>query len=497
MAFTYVTITHTYQLAGNVPASGKIEFKPIVPMHNGLTVVSAKVTATLSGIGALSVVLAANTDPATTPTGTVYEVTEKIDGQSALTYYVQVPHNQGSTLDLRVLAGWVGGSGATGTVSSVNNIAPNGAGNITLSAPDVGAQLSSALLTRLAAEPVTLTAVSGVITPDAATSCRFWYIATTDIQMGAFTGGSIDGQPIAVAVQASLGARTVSFPVGGPDPVTIVSGEWWVFRFLYRSAGDVWVPDSGSGGSGGSSGGYSIVQDEGSSLASRPTLNFIGSSVSVADDLANARTNVTISGGGSGGYATVQDEGSGLTARATLNFVGSGVTVTDDAANTRTLVTIPGGGTGGYATVQDEAISLTSRATLNFVGRPVTAVDNAGSVRTDVTVLDTVPVHAVGNSGTALTVDAGANAGPVKTITMTGNCTLTFSAVTSGRLVTMDLLLTQDATGGRTATWPSSVKWSGGAPVLSTTASARDWLTFSTPDGGTTWYGAVVGKGFA
>lgn len=43
--------------------------------------------------------------------------------------------------------------------------------------------------------------------------------------------------------------------------------------------------------------------------------------------------------GGAGGYSTVQEEGSGLTQRATLNFVGSSATAADDAGNTRTNVT--------------------------------------------------------------------------------------------------------------------------------------------------------------
>ncbi len=44
-----------------------------------------------------------------------------------------------------------------------------------------------------------------------------------------------------------------------------------------------------------------------------------------------------------GGH-TIQDEGSPLTDRPTLDFVGAGVTATDDSENTKTVVTIPGGG---------------------------------------------------------------------------------------------------------------------------------------------------------
>lgn len=54
----------------------------------------------------------------------------------------------------------------------------------------------------------------------------------------------------------------------------------------------------------------------------------------------------SIIGSGSGGHI-IEDEGSPLTQRATLNFVGSGVTVTDSGS--KTIVTIPGGGSVSYA----------------------------------------------------------------------------------------------------------------------------------------------------
>lgn len=103
------------------------------------------------------------------------------------------------------------------------------------------------------------------------------------------------------------------------------------------------------------------------------------------------------------------------------------------------------------------------------------------------------PVHAVGNSGTALTLDASSSSGAIKTITLTGNCTLTLTGATAGFAATLELILTQDGTGGRTVTWPASVKWSGGAPTLSTAANAVDRIVLTSYNGGTTWYGDLVG----
>jgi hypothetical protein len=152
----------------------------------------------------------------------------------------------------------------------------------------------------------------------------------------------------------------------------------------------------------------------------------------------------------------------------------------------------------GYVTVADEGSTVTQRDVLNFVGRPVEAVDNSGDATTDVTVLDTVPVHTVGAAGASLTLDAAADDGPIKTITLDDDCTLTFSAVTSGREIYMVLVLTQDGTGGWTVTWPGSVVWpSGGVPVLTTTAGGIDRLVVTTYDGGSTWFGGVIGKAYA
>lgn len=106
-------------------------------------------------------------------------------------------------------------------------------------------------------------------------------------------------------------------------------------------------------------------------------------------------------------------------------------------------------------------------------------------------------VHAVGNSGTSLTIDASSTSGYIKTITLTGNCTFTLTGAVAGRATTVELVLTQDATGSRTVTWPASVKWPGGAPALSTTAAAVDRLVLTSYNGGTTWYGDLIGKAYA
>lgn len=103
-------------------------------------------------------------------------------------------------------------------------------------------------------------------------------------------------------------------------------------------------------------------------------------------------------------------------------------------------------------------------------------------------------------NGTGATTLNLAN-GNVFNVTLTGNTTtFTFSGATAGKACSFALYLKQDATGSRTITWPSSttLKWSGGtAPTLTTTANAVDVLVFETINGGTTWYGSLVGANFS
>ena len=95
------------------------------------------------------------------------------------------------------------------------------------------------------------------------------------------------------------------------------------------------------------------------------------------------------------------------------------------------------------------------------------------------------------NTGTAYTV--ANTAASILDLTLTGNCVLTYPAPSGGGQFT--LLLKQDATGSRTVTWPSTVRWAGGtAPTLTATAGRTDVVTFLSD--GTYWLGFVGGLNF-
>ncbi len=106
-------------------------------------------------------------------------------------------------------------------------------------------------------------------------------------------------------------------------------------------------------------------------------------------------------------------------------------------------------------------------------------------------------VNAIGNTGTTCTIDL--ESGNAITATLNGNCTFSFSNPPAiGRMGSLTLYLLNDGSGGRTTTWPSSVKWSGGSqPIRDAAANARNIYTFITFDGGANWFGSLGIRGAA
>jgi hypothetical protein len=91
--------------------------------------------------------------------------------------------------------------------------------------------------------------------------------------------------------------------------------------------------------------------------------------------------------------------------------------------------------------------------------------------------------------------DVDLSAGNVFTKTISGATTLTFSnPPASGKAGAFTLILTNG--GSATITFPTSVDWALATPPT-LTAAGVDVLTFTTIDGGTTWYGIASGIGMA
>ena len=97
-------------------------------------------------------------------------------------------------------------------------------------------------------------------------------------------------------------------------------------------------------------------------------------------------------------------------------------------------------------------------------------------------------------SGTSVTINC--LTGSVFSLTTSGNTTFTFTnPPASGVAYGFTLLIT--AGGTHSITWPASVKWSGGATPSAPSSSLDKMYSFFTFNGGTTWYGVVIGESFA
>ena len=107
-------------------------------------------------------------------------------------------------------------------------------------------------------------------------------------------------------------------------------------------------------------------------------------------------------------------------------------------------------------------------------------------------------IQATRYSGTAVAMaadDVDLSAGTYFTKTISGATTITFSnPPASGKAVHFTLVFTGD---GSAITWPTSVKWEGGAAPATPASSAKDMFTLLTVDGGTTYYGKKAGAAFS
>ena len=190
------------------------------------------------------------------------------------------------------------------------------------------------------------------------------------------------------------------------------------------------------------------------------------------------------------GYEHDQVHGAASTALIALQ-TKLGISATPAAsASTDAILTHTGTGTTAWSnTITGSTIAGTT------LSGAVVGADQVMSAVTHKDYAETCAENAA--SGTAATIDL--NDGNVHHVQLTGNCTFTFSnPVATGDSSSFTLILEQDGTGSRTATWPASVKWAAAtAPTLTTTADKFDVLAFTTVDGGTRWFGFVAGQDFA
>ena len=198
-----------------------------------------------------------------------------------------------------------------------------------------------------------------------------------------------------------------------------------------------------------------------------------GGTGSTSTTFVNAATNVT-------GTLPVANGGTNLssgTSGGVLAYTASG-TLASSAALAANNVVVGGG--AGAAPSSTNLLSISAAVT---TGNYIKGIGYADTVT------------ALGNTGTAINLDV--TSGGVFSATLNGNATITLRYPVATGASSFTLILTNDATPGRTVAYSGGTfLFPGGAAALSrtTTASAVDVWVFFTPDGGTTYYGNIAMK---
>ena len=235
--------------------------------------------------------------------------------------------------------------------------------------------------------------------------------------------------------------------------------------------------------------------------------------------------NAIVLGGGAGAAPVTTTTGTGVVAALSVNLGLPGAVVqngsalgtpssgtltnctfptlnqntTGTAAGLSAVLAIASGGTNSTATPTNGGIGYGTGTAHAYTsaGTAGQVVVSAGAAAPAFGVGAATTPSAVTFSATAMTVNCALS--NVFTTTFTANVTTapTLSNPIDGQ--TINWFITQDATGSRTMTWPTSFKWSGGstfAGVLSTGANAVDLLVATYRSSTGFWY-ASLSKGFA
>jgi hypothetical protein len=348
------------------------------------------------------------------------------------------------------------------------------AAQITQASTDATNALSVANAAGTAASSAQTAANSAQATADAAQT-----VANNKYSLPA---GGVPKTDLAAAVQTSLDAAdardAAKLQGNAVDPSAPGDGQ----MLVYSTASSSWVPNTATS---------TVVSDATSSTKGI---------VQLANDLGGTAAAPTVPG--LAGKANIvhthaaSDIASGTVAPARL---GSGTAdTTTFLRGDNTWAAPPPAAAGSIAT--DTDVVLASPSNGQYLGYNSSTSKWNNLSLTGTTAMATgggiEGLSALGSVTGAATVNL--TNGNVFSATLTGDTTFTFSGATASAACSFGLYVAQDGTGSRIATWPASVKWAGGtAPTLSTAASALDILVFETIDGGTTWYGSLVGANFS
>ena len=277
-------------------------------------------------------------------------------------------------------------------------------------------------------------------------------------------------------VDNSATGSTVSFIRAGQTPaVSIAVGEK---AFVYYNGTD-YVKVSSSVADGvttidfGSTGLTPNTATSGAVTVAGTLAIANGGTGSTSTTFVNLASNVT-------GTLPVANGGTNLssgTSGGVLAYTASGVLASSGALAANNVVV------GGGAGAAPSSTNLLSIAAAVTTGNYIQGIGYADTVT------------ALGNTGTAINLDV--TSGGVFSATLNGNATITLRYPVATGASSFTLILTNDATPGRTVAWAGGTfLFPGGAAALSrtTTANAVDVWVFFTPNGGTTYYGNIAMK---
>jgi hypothetical protein len=297
---------------------------------------------------------------------------------------------------------------------------------------------------------------------------------TGDVTLTKTTGsslGSTSSQYAVLNVTPSASTWTITVPAA--SKVYVINNLSGSFTFTFKASGQTGITIATSE--------KCIVAFNGTDfvkIASTVVLGVVPTS-SGGTGLSGA-TPFTANGIIYASSANALASGSGLT------FNGTDFLTTGSATAARF---VPSG-----STVATNGMYLSAANTLNFSTNSTNRLTLTSAGYTQpVAYADTVV--ALGNSGTATTITC--TSANVFTATLTGNCTFTLASPIATGSSSFTLILTNDATAGRTVAWAGGTfLFPNGSASLSRTTAAGgvDVWVFFTPNGGTTWYGNISMK---
>jgi len=174
---------------------------------------------------------------------------------------------------------------------------------------------------------------------------------------------------------------------------------------------------------------------------------------------------------GANGYIRINTETSELEYYQGSSWKGSSI----GGSNAEVLYNNSGSASGITALTWDNSFGVLTINSTAFVLSAATTYDKSH--------------HASTVLSDGATINWETHDGRIATIILGGN--RTFNAPTNLKIGTYILHVVQDGTGSRTISWNSVFKWAAGvAPVLTTTAAARDICSFVSD--GTNLYGTYI-----